>query len=182
MRFLSPSEIVALADAMPARYRAMVLFDAYCGLRMGELAGLRCGRVDLLRRQVRVLETAVEVKGQLIFNAPKTSAGNRTVPVPASVASVLAEHLGRFSSGRPDDLAFPGPDRGALRVNAWRARHWLAGDQSNGTRSVAPSRPPPYGPVPVDRCRREPEADCDVGRAHLGRARSRPLRPPPARP
>lgn len=60
MRFLIPDEIHILADAMPARYRAMVTFDAYCGLRMGELAGLRCGRVDLLRRQVRVIETAVE--------------------------------------------------------------------------------------------------------------------------
>ena len=138
MRFLTPAEILTLADAMPARYRAMVIFDAYCGLRMGELAGLRCGRVDLLRRQVRVIETAVEVKGQLLFNAPKTSAGNRTVPVPVSVATVLADHLGRFSGGDPDDLVFPGPDGGALRVNAWRARYWQPAIKRTG---LAPLRP-----------------------------------------
>ncbi len=38
MRFLTPSEILTLADAMPARYRVMIVFDSYCGLRMGELA------------------------------------------------------------------------------------------------------------------------------------------------
>jgi integrase len=138
MRFLTPTEILTLADAMPARYRAMIVFDSYCGLRIGELAGLRCGRVDLLRRQVRVIETAVEVKGQLIYNAPKTSAGNRTVPLPTSVADVLAEHLGRFSGGGPNDLVFPGPDGGALRVNAWRARQWQPAVKATG---LAPLRP-----------------------------------------
>lgn len=43
MRFLTPAEIGALAEAIEPRYRAMVLFDAYCGLRLGELAGLRRG-------------------------------------------------------------------------------------------------------------------------------------------
>jgi integrase len=138
MRFLTPTEILTLADAMPARYRAMIVFDSYCGLRIGELAGLRCGRVDLLRRQVRVIETAVEVKGQLIYNAPKTSAGNRTVPLPTSVADVLAEHLGRFSGGGPNNLVFPGPDGGALRVNAWRARQWQPAVKATG---LAPLRP-----------------------------------------
>src|SRR5207237_2183983 len=56
MRFLIPAEISDLAEAMDPRYRAMVLFDAYCGLRLGELAGLRRSGVDLLRRQVQVAE------------------------------------------------------------------------------------------------------------------------------
>jgi integrase len=82
----APAEVAALADAIDPRYRAMVFFDAYCVLRLGELAGLRRGRVDLLRRQVRVTEIAVEVKGQLIFGPPKTRAGYRKVPVPRFVA------------------------------------------------------------------------------------------------
>ena len=138
MRFLAPGEIVALADAMPAHYRAMVVFDAYCGLRLGELAGLRRARVDLLRRQVRVIETAVEVKGQLIFNAPKTAAGNRTVPIPASVAALLDDHLAAYCGRAPDDLVFPGDGGGALRANAWRARHWQPAIRATG---LAPLRP-----------------------------------------
>jgi integrase len=48
MRFLTPAEIVDLAEAIHARYRALVLVGAYGGLRIGGLAGLRPSRVDLL--------------------------------------------------------------------------------------------------------------------------------------
>jgi hypothetical protein len=39
MRFLTPAEIVDLAEAIHARYRALVFVGAYGGLRMGELPG-----------------------------------------------------------------------------------------------------------------------------------------------
>lgn len=61
MRFLAPAEIAASEAVISERYQALVFFDAYCGLRLGELAGLRRGRIDLLRRQVRVIETSVAV-------------------------------------------------------------------------------------------------------------------------
>lgn len=41
MRYLSPAEITCLAEAMPERYRALVVFDAFCGLRLSEIVGLR---------------------------------------------------------------------------------------------------------------------------------------------
>jgi site-specific recombinase XerC len=41
-----------LADAIPRRFRALVLVAAYTGLRWGELAGLRVKRVDLLHRRI----------------------------------------------------------------------------------------------------------------------------------
>jgi integrase len=53
MRFLTPAEVAALADAIAPRYRALVLVGAYGGLRIGELAGLRRCRVDLLRGRSR---------------------------------------------------------------------------------------------------------------------------------
>lgn len=56
MRFLTPAEIIALADAIRPLYRTLVLVGAYGGLRIGELAGLRRGRVDLLRGTVTVAE------------------------------------------------------------------------------------------------------------------------------
>ena len=138
MRFLTPAEISALAKAIEPRYRAMVLFDAYCGLRLGELAGLRRGRVDLLRRQVRVSEIAVEVKGQLIFGPPKTRAGNRKVPLPRFVAEEMAVHLDRYGEADPDALVFVGADGGALRANGWRARHWRPAIRAAGLEPLRP--------------------------------------------
>ena len=48
MRFLTPTEIDHLAKVIHPRYRALVVVGAYGGLRIGELAGLRRARVDLL--------------------------------------------------------------------------------------------------------------------------------------
>jgi hypothetical protein len=72
MRFLNPAEVAWLADVIGARYRALVLLGAYGGLRIGELAGLRRRRVDLLRGRVDVAEIVVEVRGDLYMGPPKT--------------------------------------------------------------------------------------------------------------
>jgi integrase len=50
-----PVEAVdALAAAMPARYRSLIVFAAGTGLRQGECFGLAVDRIDFLRKQVRV--------------------------------------------------------------------------------------------------------------------------------
>jgi hypothetical protein len=48
-RRLGDGDLERLADVIDQRYCALVLVAAYGGLRVGELAGLRRGRVDLLR-------------------------------------------------------------------------------------------------------------------------------------
>ena len=47
MRFLCPAEVWKLADAIAPEYRALILLGAFGELRIGEMAGLRWGRVDL---------------------------------------------------------------------------------------------------------------------------------------
>jgi hypothetical protein len=84
MRFLTPAQVAALAEVIDGRYRALVLVGAYGGLRIGELAGLRRSRVDLLRGTVQVAEIVVEVRGILHVGPPKTRASRRTVGLPAS--------------------------------------------------------------------------------------------------
>lgn len=138
MRFLDPADIHRLAAAVPDRYRAMILLDAYCGLRLGELAGLRRRRLDLLRQELRVAEIAVEVKGELTFGQPKTNAGTRTVPLPRFIAEALADHLDRYASPDGDTFVFAGSEGGALRARAWRQRVWLPAIKQA---SVAPLRP-----------------------------------------
>jgi integrase len=138
MRFLSPAELAELAAVIKPRYRALVLVGGYGGLRIGEMAGLRRGRVDLLRSRLDVVEKLVEVRGELLAGGPKTRAGRRQVPLPRPVAEELAIHLERFVAPEPEALLFAGPDGGALRARQWRARHWVPAIAEAG---LAPLRP-----------------------------------------
>jgi integrase len=124
MRFLTPSQVATLADAIDHRYRAAVLVAAYGGLRAGELFGLRGARVDLLRRRLEVTEIVVEVRGRLTFGPPKTRAGRRSVPIPAFVAESLNDHF--IEQGvRPDEHVFTAPRGGPVRLGQWRRRVWF---------------------------------------------------------
>ena len=145
MRFLSPTEITRLADAMDPRYRALVLVSCYGGLRIGELAALRRGRVAILGKtaRVEVAETADETKGELTYCPPKTKASRRTVQLPPSVASVLARHMARLTDADPNAFVFPAPgvprtSDGGLRVHSWRRRFWLPSVKAAGLVGLRP--------------------------------------------
>jgi integrase len=122
MRFLTPVEIARLADAIRPSYRALVLVAAYGGLRIGELAGLRRERVDLLRGTVEVAQIMTEVAGKLQVGPPKTRASRRTVGLPRAVVDALAGHLA--PGGEPSDFVFTSPQGGPLRVTSFRYRIW----------------------------------------------------------
>jgi integrase len=84
------------------QYRALVLLLAFCGLRWGEAAGLKVGRVDLLRRRLTVAETLSEVGGHLVWGTPKNHAA-RSVPIPNFLVDLLAEMV---HDATPADLVF----------------------------------------------------------------------------
>jgi integrase len=130
MRFLTPAEVATLAAAIQLRYRALVLVGAYGGLRIGELAGLRRSRVDLLRGTVQVAEIITEPKGRLQIGPPKTRAGRRTVGLPRFVAEELAVHLADL--GDPEAFVFTAPEGGPLRVHGFRARVWRPATRAAG--------------------------------------------------
>ena len=110
---LTVEQVNALAEAMPARYRAAVLVGAATGLRQSELFALTVDRVDFLRRTIRVDRQLGQdaVRG---FVPCKTEASVRTVPITTSTAQVLAQQLERYSPG-DDGLIFTCPHRGAVR-------------------------------------------------------------------
>jgi integrase len=102
---LTVAQVRALADAMPARNRAMVFAQAGLGLRVGELLALRVQDVDFLRRTVRVehqLERHTRARVE-----PKTPRSRRTIPLPAMVANELAAQISAFPPG-PDGSLFTG--------------------------------------------------------------------------
>src|SRR3954468_10591155 len=94
---LTVEQVRALADAMPARNKAMVIAQAGLGLRISELLALRVEDVDFLRRTVRIeWQIAPGAQGRA---APKTPRSRRTVPLPEVVADVLAAHIAGFPPG-----------------------------------------------------------------------------------
>ena len=124
-RFLSIDELVALADVIDQNYRAMVFLAGVVGLRFGECAGLRVGRVDFFRRTVTVAEIANEVRGELLFGPPKTKSSQRTVSMPRFVSDELSAHLAGRAPVDPDDLVFTSPTGAPLRRKHFRSRVWL---------------------------------------------------------
>ncbi|MGJ5833500.1 tyrosine-type recombinase/integrase [Streptomyces ossamyceticus] len=132
----SPDRVFAVRDGMPDRLGAMVDVGAGCGLRQGEIFGLAVDDVDPLAGVLHVTQQVKLVNGHLIFAPPKNNK-LRDVPLPDSVAAVLATHMTAFppvevtlpwmrSDGPPVTklLYFSTQDGGALRRNDFNAHVW----------------------------------------------------------
>lgn len=116
-RYLTRAEVNALADAA-GEEGDVVRVLALTGLRFGELAALRVGRVNPLRRRLEVVEAVAEVAGHLQWGDPKTHQ-HRSVPLARS----LVEPLARRCEGKgADELVFTAPRGGPLRLRAFRMR------------------------------------------------------------
>lgn len=95
---LTLEQIVAWGEAMPDVAKEMPLVAAMTGLRQGELLGLQASRVEFLRREITVDPLMGQMvtpigKGHPEYGPPKTTAGARTVPLPALAKEALNRHL-----------------------------------------------------------------------------------------
>ena len=111
MHFLDADQVEWLAAVAELRYRPLILFAAYTGLRPRELVALRVGRLDLLRCTARVIEAAVEVS-RLEWGPVKTHEA-RVVRMPRSVAEEVAASLAARPHS-PEALVFTAPLGGPL--------------------------------------------------------------------
>jgi integrase len=119
-------QVLNLAEHVPARFRALILLAAFTGLRYGELAALRRRYFDPKCTAVTVVATVIEPKdGALRFGPPKSTAGRRTVTIPAAIRQEIKKHLDTFVAADPDALVFTS-SRGAVlrRSNFQRATRW----------------------------------------------------------
>ena len=113
-----PNKHSSLDTRTNETYRLVVLFLAYTGVRFGEMAALRVGRIDLRRNRAVIAESVTPVQGLgLVWGTPKTHQ-RREVPIPKFLAADLARHL---HGKPPDDLVFAGIRNGQpLRVSTFR--------------------------------------------------------------
>jgi integrase len=110
------SQVMEIADQVPARYRAMVLLATFASLRWGELVALRRRNLDLERGVVRVVAAYNELStGEMVTGAPKSAAGRRIVALPRSIVPDLERHLGEFAGRGQDGLVFVSPSGAPLR-------------------------------------------------------------------
>lgn len=129
-------QVQCVVAAHPDRYRAVPIVGAGCGLRQGEVFGLRVHDIDFLRHTLHVRQQVkLLADGQPILTPPK---GGRTreVPLPDTVAAELAEHL-RSYPPQPDGLVFTTRERKPLNRNYVNTHVWKKALRTAG---VDPSR------------------------------------------
>lgn len=114
-------EVFALADRMPARFRAFVLAAAFTGLRWGELIALRQRDVDLDKPAVRVPRKFAQLNsGAMVAGPTKSAAGVRTVALPDLILTDLRSHMEQHIKDEPDALVFAGEKGAILKRGNWR--------------------------------------------------------------
>lgn len=122
-RFLTPDQVDALADAIGDDLRSFVYVGALCGLRAGELFGLRWSDVDFDGRTIEVRSIITEAGGHVYEGPPKTAASRRRVPMPGVVVDELELH--RLTAADPDaGYVWPNGYGRARRGASFRTKIW----------------------------------------------------------
>jgi len=101
--FLEPCNTLRLIGILSEPCRTIVVVAVLTGLRIGEIAALRWGRVDFLRSVIQVKETYSEDAG---FGTPKTRSSTRDVPMSEPVREALLAHRRRCAKPEAAALVF----------------------------------------------------------------------------
>lgn len=140
MRFLVPTEVQALAQAIDTRYRALVFVGAYGGLRIGEMAGLQVKDLELLRGSIAIERQVTEVSGRLSVGPLKTKASKRRVKIPRFVTDELVAHIERMDNDVVDVhnvYVFPSADGlNLLSRTRFRQRFWVPATKAAGVEGL----------------------------------------------
>lgn len=100
-------QVEALAQSVPARYRAAVLLAAHSGLRQGELFGLARRHFDPASNTVAVERSVKKLQGKAAYlGTTKTAGSVRTVILPESIGRELSLHIAQFTGSDPEALIF----------------------------------------------------------------------------
>lgn len=109
-------ELEVIAEAVPPRYRAMILLAAWCAMRFGELTELRRKDIDVEAGVVFVQRGVVHVDGASIVGEPKTEAGIRRIHIPPHVLPAVLDHLDQHVEPDQEALLFPAKQGGHMVV------------------------------------------------------------------
>ena len=119
--YLTASEVDRLAKLCGAQ-GDIVMILAYTGLRWGELTGLNVEDIDLDRRRIHVRRSMTQVGGKLVTGATKSRAGQRSIPIPATVRELLRARIA--GRGRPEAAVCSPMGARLSRENWVRSVRW----------------------------------------------------------
>jgi len=127
-------QVAGVVAAHPTRWRALPVVAAGCGLRQGEVFGLRVEDIDFLRHRILVRQQVKLLAGHRMIAPPK-GRKTREVPLPDVVAGVLAEH--RRATPAIDGLVFTSRERKLVNRNYFNHHLWKPALRAAG---VSPTR------------------------------------------
>ena len=123
---LNGENVERLADALGVN--GPMVYLGVLGLRWGEVAGLRVGRLDFLRQTLTVATQRTRgTRGTMVEQDPKSRRGRRTLTLPAWLMFMLASHLADrgLTGDHTDALVFVSVEGAPLHYSNWRRRVWL---------------------------------------------------------
>ena len=120
---MTPDEVKILMNAMPERYYTFVAVLGYCGLRFGEAAALKRGRVSLDRKEIDIVESVTNAGGQTVWGETKTYE-RRQVSLPTFLVNALADHMEKHTGESEDSIVFTASGGGWLQNNNFHNRVW----------------------------------------------------------
>jgi integrase len=99
--FITAQQFQNLVRALPVKLRLMVLLAMMTSMRIGQILGLRWGRINLRNGIIRVVESCY--RGT--FSTVKTRRSERQIPL-SPIGLVALCKWRELRSGGPDDLVF----------------------------------------------------------------------------
>lgn len=130
-------QVQALIDAMPERYRIAAVLGAGCGLRVGEVLGLRIRSIRIEEGELAVVEQLQLLPGSPpVLRPPKTASSIRVVPLPQLVADAIVLHL-QECPGQDDDLLLRSRTGSYVWPNTFNDSIWRAAAKGQSSRRLA---------------------------------------------
>ena len=132
---ITAEQLAELATQIGADWAPMIHLGAVLGMRWGECAGLRVGRLDFAKGTLFVAEQLTRAKhGVMVAGPPKSAAGRRTLSVPRPLMELLAVHIVRRGLTTDDggEYVFTMPEGGPLDYAHWRMRYWIPATKAIG--------------------------------------------------
>lgn len=144
-RELDTDDVTAVLQAARGHYHEALLWVAIgCGLRIGELLGLRWEWVDLDEQTLRIRKKVQHLPGLgAVESDPKTRAGRRGMRLPSIALAALRRHRDEQQhAGRrnPMGLVFPSSVGTHIQASNWYRDVWNAWKEQAGIERGVPFR------------------------------------------